>query len=89
MTTELKGTKAQVSKLSKAPKTPAATGTSWRGLEAWKFDNVKKFKTVDNVKHVWCKYHSRKDTEGFGGMYIKFPHNHPKWKAKRETGRLA
>ena len=77
LTTELKDTKAQVAKLSKAPKTPAATGTAWRGLEAWKFENVRKFKNVDNVKHGWCKEHGHKDTEGVGWMYIKFPHEHP------------
>ena len=54
-TTKLKDTKLQFSKLSKAPKTPAATGTAQRGLKAWKFENVRKFKTVDNVNHVWCK----------------------------------
>ena len=35
--TELKDTKAQVDKLSKARKTPTATGTARIGLEAWKF----------------------------------------------------
>ena len=53
LTTKLKYTKAQVSKLSKAPKTPTATSTSQRVLGAWKFENVGKFKTVDNVNHVW------------------------------------
>ena len=89
LTTELKDTKAQVAKLPKAPKTPAATGTSQRGLKAWKFENVGKFKTVDNVKHVWCKEHGRKDTEGVGGMYMKFPPDHLEWKAQRDAGRLA
>ena len=89
LTTELKNTKAQVPKLSKAPKTPAATGTDQRGLEAWKFENVRKFKTVDNVKHVWCKEYGRTDTYGVGRMYMKFPHDHSEWKAQRDGGRLA
>ena len=60
--TELKDNKSQVAKISKAPNTPAATGTARRGFEAWKFENIRKFKTVDNVKHVWCKEHGHKDT---------------------------
>ena len=89
MKTRLKDTKAQVAKLSKAPKTPAATGTARRELEAWKFENVGKFKNVDTVKHVWCKYHRSKSTEGVGGIYMKLPHNHPEWKGQRYAGRLA
>ena len=89
LTTELKDTKAQVAKLLKAPKTPAATGTAWRGMETWKFRNVGKLKTVNNVKRVWCKEHGHKDTYGVGGMCMKFPHEQPEWKAQRDTGRLA
>ena len=88
LTDGLKDTKAQVAKLSKAPKTPDATGTARKGLGAWKFENVGKFKTVDNVKHVWCKEHGLKDIEVVGGMYMKSPHNHPEWKAQRDAVRL-
>ena len=38
--TDLKDIKSQFAKLSKAPNTPAATGTARRGLESWKFENV-------------------------------------------------
>ena len=88
LTTELKDTKAQVAKLSKAPKTPSTTGNAWRRLEAWKFENVGKFKTVDNVKHVWCKEHGRKDTDGVGGMNMKLPHKHLEWNPQRDAGRI-
>ena len=44
---------------------------------------------MDNVKHMWCKEHGHKDTEAVCEMYMKLPHNHPEWKAHRESGRLA
>ena len=44
---------------------------------------------MDNVNHVWCKENVSEDTEGFDGMYMKFPYNHLEWKSQRDAGRPA
>ena len=82
------GLNKEQAKNSPCKNPPWKTSGKWNVLVKWRFEHTGEEKSDPEVnKFVWCKKHSRKDTNGFqSGIYMPAPHDQERWK-ERKTAR--